>query len=80
MVGRDLRCLRLKRLARLEHPLRRMCHARLDWSPELAQVTGIAWGWPSATSTILCTWVEHVRTFITIALDMMRQRGELLST
>lgn len=49
----------------------------VNWSPEMAQVTGIAWGWPSATSTILCTRVDHIRSFMMKALDAMRQRGEL---
>lgn len=49
----------------------------VNWSPEMAQVTGIAWGWPSATSTILCTRVDHFRSFMTKALAAMRQRREL---
>ena len=51
----------------------------IDWSPDMAQLTGIVWGWPSATSTILCTRVEHVHTFMAMALETMRQRGELPS-
>jgi hypothetical protein len=40
-------------------------------------VTGIVWGWPSASSTILCTRVEHLHTFMAMALESMRQLGEL---
>ncbi|GHX29727.1 hypothetical protein VCSRO157_3480 [Vibrio cholerae] len=31
-----------------------------EWSPELAEVTGIVWGWPSAAACILVTKVEHL--------------------
>jgi hypothetical protein len=30
-----------------------------EWHPELAEVTGIVWGWPSAAACILATKVEH---------------------
>ena len=30
------------------------------WSPELAEVTGIVWGWPSSAACILVTKVEHL--------------------
>lgn len=29
------------------------------WNPELARVTGIAWGWPSSSACILATKIEH---------------------
>ena len=32
----------------------------LEWKPEMAQVTGIVWGWPSSAACILATKVEHL--------------------
>ena len=32
-----------------------------EWSPELAEVTGIVWGWPSSALCILATKVEHLK-------------------
>jgi len=32
-----------------------------EWSPELAEVTGIVWGWPSSDASILATKVEHLK-------------------
>lgn len=34
--------------------------AGTEWSPEMAEVTGIVWGWPSAEGCILATRVEHI--------------------
>jgi len=31
-----------------------------DWSPEMAEITGIVWGWPSSQACILATKVEHI--------------------
>jgi hypothetical protein len=31
-----------------------------EWSPDLAMVTGIVWGWPSSAACILATKVEHL--------------------
>lgn len=31
------------------------------WCPEMAEVTGIAWGWPSSEACILVTKVEHLK-------------------
>ncbi|MDP1549746.1 MAG: hypothetical protein Q8L97_06250 [Nitrosomonas sp.] len=30
------------------------------WSPELAKVTGLVWGWPSSHGCIIATKVEHI--------------------
>jgi hypothetical protein len=49
----------------------------IPWSPGQAQVTGIVWGWPSSTSCVLCTRVEHLRSFLVLALEEMRNRGEI---
>ncbi len=32
-----------------------------SWSPALAEVTGIVWGWPSSSACILVTKVEHLK-------------------
>ena len=32
-----------------------------EWRPELAKITGIVWGWPSASACILATKVEHLK-------------------
>ncbi|HCG7555402.1 TPA: hypothetical protein NJ381_004690 [Vibrio parahaemolyticus] len=31
-----------------------------EWCPEMAEVTGIAWGWPSSEACILVTKIEHL--------------------
>lgn len=32
-----------------------------EWSPELAEVTGIVWAWPSSEACILVTKAEHLK-------------------
>lgn len=32
----------------------------MQWTPEMAEVTGIVWGWPSSEGCILATKVEHI--------------------
>lgn len=32
----------------------------IEWKPEMAQVTGIVWGWPSSAACILATKVEYL--------------------
>ncbi|MDX2287220.1 MAG: hypothetical protein NW217_00145 [Hyphomicrobiaceae bacterium] len=34
-----------------------------EWSPDLAEVTGIVWGWPSSEGCLIATRVEHIRRF-----------------
>lgn len=34
------------------------------WSPEMARVTGVVWGWPSGETCIVATRVEHVLAFL----------------
>lgn len=34
--------------------------AGTEWDPEMAEVTGIIWGWPSSAVCILATKVEHM--------------------
>lgn len=47
------------------------------WSPEYAEVTGIVWGWPSSTACLIATRIEHVRSFLLHAIDMMAAKGEI---
>jgi hypothetical protein len=45
----------------------RFVEARLNgqaWSPELAAVTGVVFGWPSGQGSIAATRAEHVRSFL----------------
>lgn len=35
-----------------------------EWSPELARVAGVVWGWPSGQGVIVATKAEHVRRFL----------------
>ena len=32
----------------------------IEWDPEMAKVTGIVWGWPSAAACILATKIEYL--------------------
>lgn len=34
------------------------------WSPEMAQVTGVVWGWPSAVGLLVATRSEYLRDFL----------------
>jgi hypothetical protein len=36
----------------------------LEWSPSLAKVTGVVWGWPSSQGALAATKAEHVRSFL----------------
>jgi hypothetical protein len=35
-----------------------------QWTPEMARVTGVVWGWPSGASSIIATRAEYVRSFL----------------
>ena len=35
--------------------------AGIEWNPEMAEITGIVWGWPSSEACILVTKVEHLK-------------------
>lgn len=41
----------------------------VTWTPELATLTGVVWGWPSSQGFILATRVEHVRAFLLEAIS-----------
>jgi hypothetical protein len=32
----------------------------IEWTPSMAEVTGIIWGWPSSSVCILATKIEHI--------------------
>jgi hypothetical protein len=34
------------------------------WSPEMAQVTGVVWGWPSSATCLIVTRSEYLRSFL----------------
>jgi len=36
----------------------------IDWTPDLAQVTGVVWGWPSQQGLLVATRAEHLRSFL----------------
>lgn len=36
----------------------------IPWTPELARVAGIVWGWSSTNGFVVATRVEHVRSFL----------------
>lgn len=36
----------------------------VQWSPSLARVTGLVWGWHSSAARLVATRVEHVRDFV----------------
>ena len=45
---------------------------------DYAEVTGIVGGgWPSATGCLVATRIEHVRSFLLHAIDMMAAKGEI---
>lgn len=48
-----------------------------EWSPEYAEVTGIVWGWPSATGCLVATRIEYIRSFLLHAIDMMVAKEEV---
>lgn len=40
---------------------RMACHVSgKSWSPDMAEITGLVWGWPSSQACILATRVEHL--------------------
>lgn len=43
--------------------------ARQEWSPDLARVTGVVWGWPSSVGCIVATRSEYLRSFLLSASE-----------
>jgi len=37
------------------------------WTPDLAQVTGVVWGWPSSQACLVATRVEYLHPFLSAA-------------
>lgn len=40
-----------------------------QWTPEMATVTGVVWGWPSSEGFLVATRAEYVHSFLLAALD-----------
>ena len=38
--------------------------AGIPWTPELAKVTGVIWGWPSGHACLVATRAEYLRSFL----------------
>jgi hypothetical protein len=38
--------------------------AEKPWDPNVAQLTGIVWGWPQQDRVLFATRIEHVKTFL----------------
>lgn len=36
----------------------------ITWTPDLAKVAGVVWGWPSGQGVVVATKAEHVRSFL----------------
>lgn len=42
--------------------------AGLTWTPDMAKVTGVVWGWPSGEALLVATRAEYLRSFLLGAL------------
>ncbi len=40
----------------------------LEWTPSLAKVAGVIWGWPSGQGALAATKAEHLRSFLLAAI------------
>jgi hypothetical protein len=49
--------------------------AKIPWTPELALVTGVIWGWPSGLGCLIATRAEYLRSFLLEALDFATAQG-----
>jgi hypothetical protein len=45
----------------------------IDWSPDLAKVTGVIWGWPSNIGCLIATRVEYLHGFLLQAADLLER-------
>ena len=43
----------------------------IDWSPDLAKVTGVIWGWPSNIGCLVATRVEYLHGFLLQTADLL---------
>lgn len=41
----------------------------LQWTPDLAKIAGVVWGWPSGQGALVATKAEHVRSFLLGAIS-----------
>lgn len=41
------------------------------WTPEMAQVTGVVWGWPSSHACLVATRAEYLRSFLLDAVSQL---------
>jgi hypothetical protein len=46
----------------------RCWHEGRTWDPDLAEVTGLVWGWPTSAACLLGTKIEHLKSFMLHAL------------
>jgi hypothetical protein len=44
----------------------------VTWTPEMAQVTGVVWGWPSSDACLLATRAEYLRSFLLSAVSQLK--------
>lgn len=44
----------------------------VEWTPDMARVTGVVWGWPSNEGCLVATRIEYVRSFL---LDVVHMLG-----
>jgi hypothetical protein len=42
------------------------------WSPEMARVTGVVWGWPSSIGCLVATRSEYIRSYLLAATEAIR--------
>jgi hypothetical protein len=47
----------------------------IEWTPELAKVTGVVWGWPSGHACLVATRAEYLRSFL-LGVHERPERGE----
>jgi hypothetical protein len=44
--------------------------AGVPWSPDMAKVTGVIWGWPSGNALLVATRAEYLRSFLLGAVEV----------
>jgi len=51
----------------------------IDWTPDLARVAGVVWGWPSSVGSLIATRAEHVRSFLLEARTQLNAERTIAS-
>lgn len=46
----------------------------VEWTPNMARVTGVVWGWPSNAGCLVATRIEYVRSFLLDAVHVLGLR------